>query len=71
MCEKALLHKHAHVNILLDFILKMTTLTPLYSGHKPTKAMIDSRTPKIFENIKANKDKNTLKLDIYSTQPML
>ena len=45
MCERALQHKDAYVNILVDFILSLTTLTPLYSGHKPTNAMIDSRTP--------------------------
>ena len=71
MCERALQHKDAYVNILVDFILDLTTLTPLYSGHKPTTAMIDSRTPRQFENIKANKDRNTLKFDIYSTMPML
>ena len=71
MCERALQHKDAHVNILLDFILSLTTLTPLFCGHKPTTAMIDSRTPQQFENIKANKDRNTLKLDIYQTMPNL
>ena len=71
MCEKALQHKDAYVNILLDFMLNMTTLTPLFSGHKPTTAMIDARAVQQFENIKANKDKSTLKLDIYSTLPML
>ena len=71
MCEKALQHKDAYVNILLDFMLNMTTLTPLFSGHKPTTAMIDARTAQQFENIKTNKDKSTLKLDIYSTLPML
>ena len=71
MCERALQHKDAYVNILVDFMLDMTTLTPLFFGHKPTTAMIDTRTPKQLENIKANKDKKTLKLDIYSTMPML
>ena len=33
MCERALQHKDAYVNILVDFILSLTTLTPLYSGH--------------------------------------
>ena len=71
MCERALQHKEAYVNVLVDFMLDLTTLTQLFSGHKPTTAMIDSRTPRQFQNIKANKDKNTLKLDIYSTMPML
>ena len=44
MCEKALQQKDAYVNILLDFLLNLTTLTPLFFGHKPTSAMIDSRT---------------------------
>ena len=60
-----------YVNILVEFMLDMTTLIPLYIGHKPTTAMIDSRTLQQFDNIKANKDRNTLKLDIYSTMPML
>jgi hypothetical protein len=71
MCERALQHKDAYVNILVDFMLDMTTLTPLFFGHKPTTAMIDTRTPQQLEHIKANKDKKTLKLDIYSTMPML
>ena len=44
MCDRALQHKNTYVNILLDFMLNLTTLTPLFSGHKPTTAMIDSRT---------------------------
>ena len=71
MCEMALQMKEANVNILRDFVLELTTLTPLYPGHKPTPKMIDIRTKKHFENIKANKDKKTLKFDIYSTQPKL
>ena len=71
MCERALQHKDAYVNILVDFMLDMTTLTPLFFGHKPSTAMIDTRSPQQLENIKANKDKNTFKLDIYSTMPML
>ena len=45
MCQRALMNKDAHVSILIDFLLDLTTLTPLYLGHKPTTAMIDSRTP--------------------------
>ena len=71
MCEKALQLKDVYVNVLVDFVLNLTTLTPLFSGHKPTTAMIDCRTSRMFENIKANKDRNTLKFDIYSTMPML
>ena len=48
MCERALQHKDAYVNILVDFILGLATLTPLFSGHKPTTAMIDSRTLQQF-----------------------
>ena len=44
MCERALMHKDARCNILVEFLLDLTTLTPLYIGHKPTTAMIDSRT---------------------------
>ena len=71
MCQKALLHKDANVNIILDFILDLTTTIPLFVGHKPTSSMIDTRTQKHFEKFKALKDKNTLKLDIYSTLPLL
>ena len=71
MCKRALQYKDAKVNILLDFMLNLTTLTPLFSGQRHTTAMLDSRTPQQLENIKANKDKNTFKLDIYSTMPML
>ena len=44
LCEKALQHKDAYVNILADFMLDLKTLNPLFSGHKPTTAMIDTRT---------------------------
>ena len=44
MCERALQDKDAKVNIVLDFLLNLTTLTTLYLGHKPTNVMIDSRT---------------------------
>ena len=71
MCEKAMQHKDANVNILVDFLLDLTPLTPLFYSHKPTTAMIDYRSARKFENIKANKDKNTLKLDIFSSLPML
>ena len=71
MCEMALQNKEANVNILQNFLLELTSLNPLYDGHKASKMMIDIRTKKHFENIKANKDKNTLKLDIYSTRPIL
>ena len=66
MCAQALQHKEAYVNIILDFMLDFTTLTPLFHGQKHCTAMIDTRTLKNFENIKANKDKNTFKFDIYS-----
>ena len=65
MCESALQWKDSNVNIVLDFMLNLTTLTPLYIGHKPTGLMIDNRTKKQFENIKANKHQNTFKLDVF------
>ena len=71
MCEMALQDKEANVNILQNFLLALTALDPLYDGQKATSLMIDIRTKKHFENIKANKDKNTLKFDIYSTRPIL
>ena len=71
MCEMALQNKEANVIILQNFILELTSLNPLHVGHKTTDLMIDIRTKKHFGNIKANKDKNTLKFDIYSTKPMI
>ena len=59
------------MNIILDFVLDLTLPTPLFLGHKPTSVMIDTRSLKKFEKIKANKDRKTLKFDIYSTLPML
>ena len=71
MCERALQEKDAKVNIIIDFILNLTTYTELYPGHKPTNLMIDSRKKEQFDRIKANKDSLTLKLEIFRTQPML
>ena len=71
MCERALQDKEAKVNILLDFLLNLTTMTALYLGHKPTNVMIDSRTKPQFDKIKANKDNRTLKFHIFNTQPLL
>ena len=71
MCERALQHKDANVNILLDFVTDLTSLTPLFLGHKPTSVMTDSRSPEQFDKIKANKDSLTFSLNIYKTTPML
>ena len=46
-------------------------LTPLYPGHKPPSVMVDSRSKRLFDKIKANKDKSTLIFDIYETLPVL
>ena len=37
------------MNIVLDFVLNLTTTTMLYLGHKPTNVMIESRTKKQFD----------------------
>ena len=59
------------MNIVLDFLLNLSTLTALYSGHKPTNVMIDSRTKPQFDKIKANKDNQTLKFGIFNSLPLL
>ena len=63
--------KEAKVNIVLDFVLNLVTLTDLYPGRKPMNLMIDSRTKEQFDKIKANKDSRTLKLDIFNTSPLI
>ena len=63
--------KEAKVNIVLDFVLNLVTLTDLYPGLKPMNLMIDSRTKEQFDKIKANKDSRTLKLDIFNTSPLI
>ena len=50
---------------------ELTTLNPLFPGHKPTNVMIDSRSPEKFRRIKANIDSNTFKFDIFNTLPLL
>ena len=59
------------MNIVLDFLLNLTTTTMLYLGHKPTNVMIESRTKEQFDKIKANKDNCTLKFDIFNTLPLV
>ena len=67
MCERALQDKEAKVNIVLDFLQNLTTLTALYLGHKPINVMIDSRTKVQFDKIKANKGNRTLKFHIFNS----
>ena len=68
MCEAALQHKDANVNIILDFVHDMTSLTPLFLGHTPTSnLMIDPRSSLKFEKIKANKDSLTFNFSIHKT----
>ena len=61
----------AKVNKSLDFMVDKTEVTPLFSGHKPLSAMIDSRTQRKFARIVANKDQLTLNFSIFKTQPVL
>ena len=49
---------------------ELTTLNPLFLGHRPTNVMIDSRSPEKLRRIKANIDSNTFKFDIYNTLPL-
>ena len=67
MCEKALNYKYANVNLILDFVLDISILTPLYLGHKPTSVMIDTRSSSQFERIRANKDSLTFSLNVFKT----
>ena len=55
------------MNMIPDFVLDLTELTPLYAGHMPNSAMIDIRSPEQFSKIKANKDSLTFSLNIYKT----
>ena len=71
MFERALNLKDAKVNKSLDFMIDKLKLLPLHPGHKPSSVMIDSRSKRLFDKIKANKDKSTLLVDIYETLPVL
>ena len=46
-------------------MLDKTSPNSLYNGHMPISVMLDTRTRKCFEKIKANKNNLTLKIDLY------
>ena len=71
MYERAMQQSDAKVNKSLDFMVDKTGVTPLYSGHKPFYAMIDTRNKKDFARIVANKDHLTLGFEIFKTHPVL
>ena len=56
MCERALQNKNANVNIIHDFLLETTSLTPLFPNQKPKSIMLDNRTKNQFSSIKRNYD---------------
>ena len=71
MCERALQQSDAKVNKSLDFMVDKVSLFPLFKGHKPLCAIIDTRTKKQFLAIMANKDQLTLNFAIFRTHPVL
>ena len=71
MCERALQQSDAKVNKSLDFMVDKVSLIPLFKGHKPICATIDSRAKKQFLTIMANKDQLTLNFAIFKTHPVL
>ena len=71
MCERALQQSDAKVNKSLDFMVDKVALFPLFKGHKPFCATIDTRTKKQFLTIMSNKDQLTLKFAIFKTHPVL
>ena len=54
MREKALHQKDAKVHFILDYMLKMSPITPLYQGQKNIPMMLDNRNKEQFKNIKEN-----------------
>ena len=49
----------------------MNPTTCLYPGHKPLSVMLDERDNASFEKVKANKDRPTLKVEIFKTFPVI
>ena len=47
-----------------------TGLTYLFPGHKPTSVMVDSRSKQDIADVRANKDKDSLKLEIFTDPPV-
>ena len=71
MYERAIQQSDAKVNKSLDFLVDKVSLFPLFKGHKPICATIDTRTKKQFLAIMANKDQLTLNFEIFKTHPVL
>ena len=54
----------------VDFLTDKTGLTYLFHGHKPTSVMVDSRSTQDIEDVKANKDRDSLKIDVFTDPPI-
>ena len=65
LLKMALSQKDANVNIMVNFLSSLTTIDPLIPGQIPSLLMIDNRTPEQFKSIKDNKDRKSLKFDIF------
>ena len=71
MYDRAMQQSDAKVNKSLEFVVDKCSVVPLLPGHKPSSAMIDSRSKKQFTAIVENKDRLTLSLEIFKTHPVL
>jgi hypothetical protein len=71
MSDRALQQKDAKVNKSLDFVSDKTPLVCLFDGHKPSSVMVDTRDELLFDKIVANKDRSTLKIEVFETFPVL
>ena len=58
------------MNLTVEFLTDKTGLNYLFSGHKPTSVMVDSRSKQDIANVKANKDRDSLKTDFFTDPPV-
>ena len=54
ICEKAMQQKDANVHRVDDFLLELTSPTPLFLGQKPDNTMIEKRNEDTFSKLKTN-----------------
>ena len=59
------------MNKSFEFLVGKTAHTTLFSGHKPSSVMIESRSRKQFAKIKNNRDVSALTVEIFKTFPVL
>ena len=71
MCKRALQNKNMNVNIIHDFLLEMTSITPLFPSQKPKFIMLDNCTKNQFSSIKKNYDSYELNFQIFPRLPNL